>query len=112
LRRSEEYYRFDSLGKLANNFDPKDVQARMTISTAFVQQAAPLAVNLIGNVGKSKQDAAARDARMNQALADAEKSDPEASAHYQAQADQARSDSDSWGANGINRTALLQPRKR
>jgi filamentous hemagglutinin len=79
----------DSSGKLANDFDQNDVQARMTISTAFVQQAAPLAANLIGNVGKAKQDAAARDASMNQALAD-----------------QARSDADSWGDDGINRAAL------
>lgn len=90
----------------------KDVQARMTISTAFAQQAVSLAANLVGNVGTSKQDAAARDSKMNQALADAAKSNSEAAVRYQALADHARTDADSLGYDGINRTAFAQADKQ
>jgi hypothetical protein len=98
----------DSSGKIANNFNQADLQTTLTVASAFIQQAAPFAAKLVGDIGESKQKAANKEADLNlsfvkQAL---DKGNAEDAAHYQNLADQARANAASWGDNGSNRIAL------
>jgi hypothetical protein len=98
----------DSSGKIANNFNQADLQTTLTVASAFIQQAAPFAAKLVGDIGESKQKAANKEADLNlsfvkQAI---DNGNAEDAAHYQNLADQARANAASWGDNGSNRIAL------
>lgn len=95
----------DTSGKIANNFDKESVEAGMKVSAAFMRQAAPLVANVVGDIGKSRQDAARDEANRYQTLADDAKTAEEAK-QYQAKADEAKATADTWGDNGINRLAV------
>ena len=98
----------DTSGKIANNFDLKSAQATLAVTTAFMQAAAPLAANMVGDIGKQQQDAALADVVSNKNLAAVATAngDTQGAANYLALADQAQVNADSWGDNGSNRLAL------
>jgi filamentous hemagglutinin len=95
----------DTSGRIANNFDKEEIQANMAIGSAFLQQAAPVVANVVGNIGKAQQDKADAEAKTYQRLADTAKTADEAK-QYQAQADQAKATAAAWGDNGAYRLAL------
>jgi filamentous hemagglutinin len=80
----------------------------LTTTAAFIQAAAPLAANLVGDIGKEKQDAAQRDVlmygeRAKQAQANG---DIEQANDYTAKATEAQRTADNWGDNGVYRIGL------
>jgi hypothetical protein len=98
----------DTSGRTANNFNPGAMQAELSITTMFTAATAPLAANAIGDIGKTKQDAAQRQADEYKAsAANAEgQGDVQAAQAYRAKQSEFQTISDSWGDNGINRLAL------
>ena len=78
----------DTSGRVGNHVDPNAVQASLTVTTAFTASAAPLAANLVGDAGKARQDAAAREVQAYGALATAasERGDTAAANAYAVQA--------------------------
>ena len=98
----------DTSGRIANNFDKESVEAGMKVSQAFLQQAAPLAAYVVGDIGKSRQDAAQREADVYRREAETarQNGNSQAADDYAARANQAQATADAWGDNGIYRVAL------
>ena len=98
----------DTSGRIANDFDKEDVKAQLAITTAFVQQAAPLAARVVGDYSQGQQDKAQRDASAYTQAADAARKDGDASkaAEYDDKARQAQATADNWGDNGVYRLGL------
>lgn len=95
----------DTSGAIANDFDKDKVLAGFAVTTSFVQQAAPLAANVVGDIGKKNQDAAQYEADIYSDLAK-NSGDPQKAAEYQAKANEAQTTADAWSDNGIYRVAL------
>lgn len=84
------------------------MHADLAITSAFTATAAPLAASLVGDIGKTKQDAAQREANAYALFAaDAVKRGDSAEAQIlSTKASEAQAVADSWGDNGANRLAL------
>jgi hypothetical protein len=98
----------ETSGRTANNFNPGAMQAELSITRMFTVATAPLAANAIGDIGKTKQDAAQRQAdeyKASAANAEAQ-GDVQAAQAYTAKQSEFQAISDAWGDNGINRLAL------
>ncbi|WGG52841.1 hemagglutinin repeat-containing protein [Rugamonas sp. DEMB1] len=98
----------DTSGRIANNFDKKEVETMLATTAAFIQAAAPLAANLVGDIGKEKQDAAQFRVTANQQLAEEARAngDTEKANEYAATAAEAQRTADNWGDNGVYRIGL------
>ncbi|WP_226939253.1 hemagglutinin repeat-containing protein [Janthinobacterium sp. FT14W] len=98
----------DSSGKIGNNFDKAALQATMEVTKEFIKAAAPLAANLVGEIGKEKQDAALRDALRYDELSEQAKKngDIEQANDYSAKAAEAKQTAYNWGDNGVYRIGL------
>ncbi|MET3135484.1 hypothetical protein AAKU55_005794, partial [Oxalobacteraceae bacterium GrIS 1.11] len=98
----------DTSGKIANNFDKKSVQATLDATAAFVQAAAPLAANAVGDIGNAKEEAAKREATNYGELAKAAaaRGDTDQANAYSAQAAEAETTAKNWGDNGVYRVGL------
>jgi filamentous hemagglutinin len=98
----------DTSGRVGNHFDPNAVQASLAVTAAFTAAAAPLAANLVGDIGTAKVIKAQYDAQAYGMLAAeaTDRGDTAAANAYAAQSRDAQSVADSWGDNGANRIAL------
>jgi len=74
----------------------------------IVATVGPMLANYVGDIGKEKQDAAARDASRYTLLAEtaATKGDTEAASAYTALAAEAQTTANNWGDNGVYRVGL------
>ncbi|UMR30295.1 hemagglutinin repeat-containing protein [Massilia sp. MB5] len=95
-------------GKIANNFDKKEVETELAVTEAFIKTAGPVAAKLVGDIGQGKQDAALREEK---ALVDLAKEanargDTDAANAYTARAVEARETAAKWDDNGAYRLGL------
>ena len=103
----------DNSGRIANHVDPNAIQASLTVTAAFTASAAPLAANLVGDAGKARQDAAAREVQAYGALATAaaEHGDTAAANAYAAQAGDAQKVADAWATTASTASPCTPRRK-
>jgi filamentous hemagglutinin len=95
-------------GGVTNDFNPDRMHAELAVTGAFTAAASPLAANVVGDIGKTKQDSAQREADAYALLAaDAVKrADSEEAQILNSKASEAQASASSWGDNGVNRVAL------
>jgi filamentous hemagglutinin len=99
-------------GGVINNFDPNATAAALAISSEFAGRfasvAAPVAANLIGDIGRAKEKSAQDQAYDYERLAAdaATRGDSETAAAFNIKAADAQSTAEAWGDNGLNRLAL------
>jgi hypothetical protein len=102
----------DASGHITNNFDPNATNAALAVtsefSSRFTSVVAPVAANLVGDIGTAKQGAALAQADSFQRLAKdaSERGDQEAANAYAGQEAEARATAQAWSDNGLNRLAL------
>jgi filamentous hemagglutinin len=98
----------DTSGKIANNFNKEEIQANLSIASAFMQQAAPVVANVVGTIASKQQaQAAAQAAEYRLQESEARKAgNTQQADDYKALADQADTTARNWSDNGISRVAL------
>jgi filamentous hemagglutinin len=99
---------WDTSGRVVNDFNPDAMQAELAVTGAFSAAAAPIAANIVGDIGKSKQDSAQREADAYAFLAAAaiKREDIVEAQVLNTKANEAQAVADSWSDSGANRVAL------
>ncbi|NVE01676.1 hemagglutinin repeat-containing protein [Massilia sp. BJB1822] len=98
----------DTSGKIANNFDKKEVETELAVTEAFIKTAGPVAAKLVGKMGNEQMEAALRDQvaftlKSEKAYAEG---DTETAATYATKAIEAGEIASKWDDNGIYRQGL------
>ncbi|MBB3121280.1 two-partner secretion domain-containing protein [Pseudoduganella violacea] len=98
----------DTSGKIANNFDKKEVETQLAVTAAFIQTAAPYAAKVVGDFAQEKQTAALLEQKdfAQKAMEAWTKGDTVAGDAYAAKAAEAGDAAAKWGDNGMYRVGL------